>query len=427
MITEKQVKAAIREASAVRSSIELKDPGERGAGRFTLIIRPMKSRIAAEWYSIWYRDGRRTKAKLGSYPTMTVAEAREKFRTEYARAGVGRNRQASTGTVEALFQAYVDSLRRDGKRSADIAEYILLSPKSGAAKAIGANRLAADIMPGDITPHLAAIHDRGAGAHANAALAYIAAAFNFGLKAEHDFTNQGASVTWGLKFNPAAAIRPAGGRRAGDRFLSPKEFRTVWLWLESYQGRSMLAAALLLKLATGQRSEEILRINDARYDRATAIVSWETTKTGVPHSIPLPRQAVPILNRLPANSCGLFFPNRSNPALPANYHGLHNVIGKFLSEHPNFEHFTARDLRRTFKTLAGDAGISKDMRDRLQNHAEAGVSAKHYDRYDYLDEKREAMARWSAYLDLVIAGTIDQVGMRAGNVVQLAAAASAAP
>jgi hypothetical protein len=30
---------------------------------------------------------------------------------------------------------------------------------------------------------------------------------------------------------------------------------------------------------------------------------------------------------------------------------------------------TNRNLRRTFKTLAGKAGVSKEIRDRLQNHA----------------------------------------------------------
>ena len=42
--------------------------------------------------------------------------------------------------------------------------------------------------------------------------------------------------------------------------------------------------------------------------------------------------------------------------------------------------FTARDLRRTWKTLAGAAGISKETRDRLQSHALSDVSSKHYDR-----------------------------------------------
>jgi hypothetical protein len=41
---------------------------------------------------------------------------------------------------------------------------------------------------------------------------------------------------------------------------------------------------------------------------------------------------------------------------------------------------TNRDLRRTWKTLAGQAGLSKEIRDRLQNHTLQDVSSKGDDR-----------------------------------------------
>ncbi|MEL7287582.1 MAG: hypothetical protein AAGJ57_09245, partial [Pseudomonadota bacterium] len=37
-------------------------------------------------------------------------------------------------------------------------------------------------------------------------------------------------------------------------------------------------------------------------------------------------------------------------------------------------------------------------RDRLQNHALNDVSSKHYDRYEYLSEKRHALELWEAKL-----------------------------
>ena len=51
-------------------------------------------------------------------------------------------------------------------------------------------------------------------------------------------------------------------------------------------------------------------------------------------------------------------------------------------------------MRRTFKTLAGEMGISSELRDMVQNHKKPGVSQKHYDRYDYLKEKREIIVVW---------------------------------
>jgi hypothetical protein len=59
---------------------------------------------------------------------------------------------------------------------------------------------------------------------------------------------------------------------------------------------------------------------------------------------------------------------------------------------------TNRDLRRTWKTLAGKAGVPKEIRDRIQNHALQDVSSKSYDRWTYMPEKRDGMARWNAFV-----------------------------
>ena len=63
---------------------------------------------------------------------------------------------------------------------------------------------------------------------------------------------------------------------------------------------------------------------------------------------------------------------------------------------------TNRDLRRTWKTLAGQAGISKEIRDRIQNHALHDVSSKNYDRWTYMPEKRRAMERWNEFVTTLL-------------------------
>jgi hypothetical protein len=57
-----------------------------------------------------------------------------------------------------------------------------------------------------------------------------------------------------------------------------------------------------------------------------------------------------------------------------------------------------RDLRRTWKTLAGKAGVPKEIVDRLQNHALQDVSSKHYDRWNYMVEKRAGVAKWDKFV-----------------------------
>ena len=49
-------------------------------------------------------------------------------------------------------------------------------------------------------------------------------------------------------------------------------------------------------------------------------------------------------------------------------------------------------------------GIEKYIRERVQNHIDSSVSAKHYDAYDYDDEKRQALEKWSRRLSSIFEG-----------------------
>lgn len=66
---------------------------------------------------------------------------------------------------------------------------------------------------------------------------------------------------------------------------------------------------------------------------------------------------------------------------------------------------TNRDLRRTWKTLAGKAGLSKEIRDRIQNHTLQDVSSKSYDRWTYMPEKRDGMDKWNAFVASLLGKT----------------------
>ncbi|MDP3328767.1 site-specific integrase [Parvibaculum sp.] len=430
MITESQIKAAVRSAPHTGKTIELKDDGDRGSGRLSLQVRALKNKVVAEWYAVYYRIGKRRMTKIGSYPTMGLAEARKAFREDFAPAisiGAspdGRLSRASHkhayGTVEDLFTAYVASLRSEGKRSAGIADRILLtSPKATpVADTIGRQRPASEIGPQDIVGHLAEVHGRGSVVMASIIRSWVSAAFAWGMKSEHSYTGEHVGTRWGIKANPVLPIAsdPAA-KRTSNRFLSPRQFRDFWEWLNHTRANSRANEPLMLQLALGQRGEEILRISADVFDRRQRMLFWTETKNGAPHAVPLTDLAFNLLDSMTPNKKGLYFPavERLSEAAPATL--LHQRTKAYV-EATGAEKFTPRDIRRTWKTLAGQAGIPKDMRDRLQNHAAKGdISSRHYDRYDYLPEKRAAMDVWAAYMDKIIAGEIDT------DVVKLPAAA----
>ncbi len=92
------------------------------------------------------------------------------------------------------------------------------------------------------------------------------------------------------------------------------------------------------------------------------------------------------------------FPGRYNEEKTINKSSLAHAIARLGC----VQEFTPRDLRRTVKTRMGEIGIEKSIRDRIQNHALTDVSSKHYDRYDYLQEKRAALLVWEKYLQELI-------------------------
>jgi integrase len=150
----------------------------------------------------------------------------------------------------------------------------------------------------------------------------------------------------------------------------------------------------------------VLRMSVAGLDRAAGTYFWDKTKNDRPHSIPLPPCVIAILDELTPNRHGLYFPHKYKPDQPANHSGILCLIKRYIELTAAAE-FQARDLRRGWKTLCGAAGVSKEMRDILQNHARSDISSRHYDRWSYAPEKLAAMNQWISFMSKIIAGDVD--------------------
>jgi hypothetical protein len=65
---------------------------------------------------------------------------------------------------------------------------------------------------------------------------------------------------------------------------------------------------------------------------------------------------------------------------------------------------TAHDLRRTLATRLAALGIPAEDVKACLNHARDDVTARHYDQYDRLREKRRALELWSEQVQSIIDG-----------------------
>ncbi len=383
---------------------------------------------AKVFYYQYYRESKRVLIKIGVYkktPTSvgwTLEAASEKSR-EYAellRQGIdpkqhtgeqeifNREDAKIQGTLEQLLDSYLSAMEADGKRSVNSVRRSLKTYVNKPFSQL-VSRRASTIEADDIVDILHRMISNGVTTHTNRVRSYLSAAFNHGLKQEHNprrYTKEG--VKFNLKYNPVSFVpKQDDYERVGEHVISEEEIKTIW---DELANESLIVSLLVkLALATGQRAGELNRIRwlDVDFEEKTMTIPSTVSKNKMDHVVPLCDIAMSVihsLHELTGECEALFTGSYKGKLLKGKI--IHNstiarVIRGFCKQ-KKIDKFIARDIRRTFKTLAGKAGISKEIRDRLQNHALKDVSTIHYDRYDYLAEKRAGMKVWNDYLKLIL-------------------------
>lgn len=400
MLTPAKIDAEIKKCTAEK----LLNDGSagRGAGSLLLRIRVHGKMKSATWIATWKRAGKRGRKIIGRYPAMSLAAARDEFKAVSAQIAAGKNphRQAVLAsmrpTVETLFTSYVAHLKARGARAASHIEHVLLLGKYNAADALGRDTLAADVTPTDIRAPLAAAAKRGALRTADILRTYLSSAFGWGMKSANDYTTEDA-FDWGIETNPVAAIpKDARANKARDRNLSPAELRKFWRAIPG----GAAGEAIRLMILCGQRVQETLRVDGCEIDldRALWMMPAAKTKGGKhPHTLPLPPLAVEIFTTLKQL-------HGDGPLFPARTGSKRDRMGMLAVSHAVagmtcVRDFQARDLRRTWKSRAHDAGVDRFTRDLIQQHAKNDTGSKHYDMADYLPQMQEAMTKWQTWLN----------------------------
>lgn len=343
------------------------------------------------------RQGVRRFYRIGAYPAMPLSAAREKAQEFLSQIERGIDPRAEsgappTGTFEMLLQAWVRHLTDEGRRHVREMERLV----RGNVKPKMLGLPAKDVTSAHMREVLAAVHKRGARVTANRLRAYLHSLFAYGLKADHDPRRIAEPALFGLSANPVTAIpRDAGAEVPRDRVLSWDEVRTMWD-SDSLSWPARQACRLLL--LTGARVNEIAQAAWGEFDLSEDIWTLPAERSKNRRMLLVP--ITPLLKEYLGELHGAFpesawlFPARNSCAALkpwSNTAMSHAVKAARLDWRP-------QDLRRTMKTLAAGAGIGRDILDRIQNHALHDVASRHYDRYDYLAEKRAALERWEAEL-----------------------------
>jgi len=398
---------------------------QRGDGD-GLTLRYRQSDSVPRWLFRYRFAGRARVIDLGSYTSITLAEARKTARELRARVALGhdvagekqaRKRAAIREIEEQKLRVTVGELAEDY-----FAQMILPRWKHSdivrrridkdIVPAIG--RLALeDVKPQHIDTLLRDIVKRGAPTTANDVLRWVKKMFDYALRRQM------------CQFNPAApfTLADAGGKEeARDRWLTREEIIKLFEAMRSAKGWNLLntyAVQLLLMLAC--RREELIAAPVAEFDLEAGVwrLPGERTKTGKGIDIPLPRQAVTLLRELVRIGGGSawLFPARKMQMRMVPHIDL-NTVGAALAKHvrpmlkkQGVPEFTVHDFRRTARTHLAALGVTPYVAERCLNHAVKGVEGI-YNRHDFFAERKEALQRWADVLEQLERGGAEVVELK---------------
>ncbi|WP_440874833.1 tyrosine-type recombinase/integrase [Thalassotalea sp. PLHSN55] len=365
------------------------------------------------WMLRYTANNKRKEMSLAKLSDMSLAEARLEaaLQMKQLRDGLDpllakkRAEQATIQTVDDLFEDWhLGNIKRLKHPNIPARVYKKdISPHIGSLKASSVNAR-------DIRDLLKCIADSGRPAIANDALMYCKQLFNHGIKLDV------------IGANPASAfsVSDAGGvEKSKDRALTIEELTFTFAkfreYSDSFARDNYLACALLVCL--GVRKAELTEAAWSEFDLDKAVWSLpkERSKSGVGIEIPLAPVVIEWLNELYIRACGseYVFPNRRASKRPfMGPDTLNRAIIKLFGHEagkkkqpPNvmgdMPHFTVHDLRRTCRTLLAAQGTPGHVAERCLNHKLKGVEGI-YDRYDYFEERKEALVLLSKKLAIVI-------------------------
>jgi len=359
------------------------------------------------WVLSYSFAGKRRYHRIGTYPATSIAEARRRSAELWTDIEAGKDpsvvpeAEAEAATVDDMAKAYLADCELRGVRTIRAIRYLLALPELSRLMTM----LARDVRPEDIRGALKPIVDRGARSHAKHVRQMLRAMFQFALHADYSLDHEG--TVFGLSMNPVIAVPAPVVVPVAEHFPTLEEIALAFIHAREWAEPPVAMAIQMHLAACGQRVSEVSSI---RWDQLQEIngvqcVFLPRTKVGNPHVIPVGSHMGQVIEaaREYAGDCDVLFPQRWSTRRPVSFNSMshaHRRMRKGLKMTP----WSLKEVRRAVKTILGDAGISLEMRDQIQNHGQrATISQRHYDRAIYLTNKELAMSKWDELLASEIA------------------------
>jgi len=380
------------------------------AGGLYLEVSPAGSK---RWFLKYRRDGKETRLALGSYPVVTLANARE------AQANAKALKRKGVDPIHNKLVAKLKASRQADDTFASIAcEWHAKQINNWSevhAKTV-LRRLERDLFPWigrrpmvqihalELLSALQKIEERGAVETAHRVLDIARQVWEYWLPSAEI---QQRNITEGLK----SRLKPFHGKNFAT-ILDPIRLGEMIRAIRNYKGGAVVRVALQITPLLYQRPGNLRMMEWTELDLESATWTIPSSKMkrtvqqkvgGEPHVVPMPTQAVELLKALhPITGHGRYvFPGERDHARPMSGNAVRSAlyaIGFGKEQKPHAFRATARTL------LVDELGLDWKVIEANLAHGARDQHGRSYNRTQYIQQRFEVAQRWADYLDKLAAG-----------------------
>jgi len=359
-----------------------------------LRILPTGSKV---WTYRYVIDSKPKRMTLGRYPSLSLAQAREKHALALQEVEKGIDpsskvkKDKANLKAEPTFKDLLDEFwKKELQHSPTAYERKRLVEKD--ALPSWTSRRVSSINRRDAVLLIAEVRER-APITANRLQGVLVRMFNF------------ASERGIIDFSPLAGMR-RGKENSRSRTLTDEEIKILWsgLDLDNADIDIYCLSKLALKaiLLSGQRPGEVVGMRSEHIDGEWWVIPAELTKTREENRVPILPMLADVIQQAKVFSSDSPYIFRSprekdDQERPLTVGTLSNAIRRHRAKMGITEKFTPHDLRRTLRTRLAEIGVSDMVAERILGHKLQGVLGI-YNRHSYDVEKKQALILWESRL-----------------------------
>ena len=382
---------AIKKALPREKPYKLSD----GEGMYLLV------NSTGKYWRLDYRYlGKRKTLALGTYPTVSLADARDRKNT--ARKTLSNGVDPSNLKKEIRLEAIKANaitfelvarewhLKNTPKWSVKNAARTISALERYVFPFIG-NSPISNVKPFELLEVIRKIEKRGNIQTAHRVMRNCGQVFRYAMATDRA-TND---ITFSLKGSLAPIVE-----KHHPTITDPKKIGCLLRDIDGYDGLFVTKCALELAPLVFVRPGELRQAEwtEFDFDKAEWKIPASKMKAKAIHIVPLSRQALDIVKKLEPHTghCKYLFPSLRSPQRPMSDNTVNAALRRLGY---SAEELVGHGFKSMASTILHEQGWLHDMIERQLAHAERNKVSAAYNYADYLPKRKEMMQEWANYLE----------------------------